>query len=56
MITSESGKGLDLDELAVQFEDGAKFTENIFFSNSKRDKYSKRMRDVIIDMVRLEYI
>lgn len=56
MITNESGNVMDLDEIAAQVENGVEFDENIFINENTRDKYQKRMRDVIIDMSRLQYI
>lgn len=65
MITTERGTGLDLDELAANFEKGkennfedSKDLEafNSFISDNSRNKFNKRLRDVIVDMVRLEYI
>lgn len=69
IITQESGSGLDLDVLAEQMEemkakdfmkDDSKDTMKDFdffnSSESSRVKLHKRLRDVVIDMVRLEYI
>lgn len=65
MITTEQGNGLDLDELAVNFEkgkennfeDGKDFEAfNSFISDNSRNKFNKRLRDVVVDMVRLGYI
>lgn len=52
MLTSVQGNAVDLDDLA----NGGKFDVNIFISDSSRSKFKKRLRDVIFDMVRLEYI
>lgn len=60
MITSEVGSGIDMDgiggsaTLSTSNEDGAHF--NHFISDGSRTKLNKRLRDVIFDMVRLEYI
>lgn len=56
MITTEQGNGINLDELAEDVEKGKKFEENVFVSEKSRNKFNERMRDVIIDMVRLNYI
>lgn len=50
MITSESGSGLDLDDMG----DGT--NSDNFISEKSRNQLHKRLRDVIIDMARLEYI
>lgn len=52
MITSEIGSGLDLD--AIDQTGGT--DANGFISQRSQIKLMERLRDVIIDMVRLEYI
>lgn len=56
MITSEIGSGLDLDGIGNQStnEDGA--NADSFISHGSRTKLMNRLRDVIVDMVRLQYI
>lgn len=57
MITSEIGSGLDLDAIggtAESNEDGS--NSNNFISDGSKTSLMQRLRDVIIDMVRLEYI
>lgn len=56
MITTEQGNGVNLDELAEDVEKGKHFEDNVFISEKSRNKFNERMRDVFIDMVRLEYI
>lgn len=64
MITTEQGNGVDLDELATKFEKSKENIENStdldafesFFSENSRSKFNKRMRDVVVDMVRLGYV
>lgn len=65
MITTEKGNGLDLDELCVNFEknkennikDSKELDAfNSFISENSRNKFNKRLRDVVIDMVRLGYV
>ncbi|XP_055296576.1 uncharacterized protein LOC129565584 [Sitodiplosis mosellana] len=65
MITTDRGNGLDLDELAVKFEKNKEnnFENkedldafNSFISDNSRIKFNKRLRDVVIDMVRLGYV
>lgn len=52
MITSDSGCGLDLDGM----KDDEGTDSNDFISEKSRMKLNERLRDVISDMVRLEYI
>lgn len=54
MITSDAGSGLDLDGMGNEAEEGT--DSNNFISEKSRNALKKRLRDVIIDMVRLEYI
>lgn len=65
MITSDKGSIVDLDEIANNVEKGkeSNFENNkdldVFdslFSENSRQKFNKRLRDVVVDMVRLEYI
>lgn len=56
MITSEIGSGLDLDGMGDQSSNKDGANANDFISNRSRIKLMERLRDVIIDMVRLEYI
>lgn len=52
MITSTIGSGLDLDGIGNKDSTNS----NNFISDGSRTKLMSRLRDVIIDMVRLEYI
>lgn len=57
MITSEEGSGLDLDGIGdskATNDDGP--DSNNFISHGSHIKLMERLRDVIIDMVRLGYI
>lgn len=56
MMTSESGNGIDLDEISEDLSNGKEVNENIFISESSMKKFNKRLHDVVADMVRLEYI
>ncbi|XP_055296577.1 uncharacterized protein LOC129565586 [Sitodiplosis mosellana] len=65
MITTDRGNGLDLDELAVKFEKNKEnnFENkedldafNSFISDNSRNKFNKRLRDVVGDMARLGYV
>lgn len=53
----EGGKGVDLDKAADSMDnlDNVDILGAIFSENSRRE-FHKRLRDVVIDMVRLEYI
>lgn len=55
MLTSESG-GVDMDELASELTTDTKSISNKFITSKSQNKLEKRLRDVIADMVRLEYI
>lgn len=56
MITS-GGTGLDLDEISEDLNSGKLPDENPFMSDSAAlNRFNKRVRDVVADMVRLEYI
>lgn len=56
MMTSQDGIAADLDEFAEQLKDGQKLDENTYISERTRHILDKRLRDVVIDMARLEYI
>ncbi|XP_037028754.1 uncharacterized protein LOC119068987 [Bradysia coprophila] len=56
MITSEQGNGINLDVLADRFENGSSDNQNIFITDRSRENFNKRMRDVVTDMERLNYI
>lgn len=56
MITAEEGTSPDLDELAINMSENREMDVNVFLTNNSKDEYNKRLRDVIIDMVRLDYL
>lgn len=56
VVTTESGNGADLDEVSEQYTNGRPPTTNIFITDKTRNNFEKRLRDVIVDMARLEYI
>lgn len=64
MITTDRGNGIDLDEMAAKFEKSKETNfENddlgvfdSFISDNSRNKFNKRLRDVVVDMVRLGYV
>lgn len=57
IITAERGKSIDLDEFAEDFAKNENTDAfNSYISDNSREKFNKRMRDVVIDMVRLGYV
>lgn len=56
IITSETGSGLDLDGMGDDASNGDGTNSDNFISEKSRNKLNKRLRDVVIDMDRLDYI
>lgn len=57
IITTERGIAIDLDEIANDLENSKNADIfDTFISENSRNKFNKRMRDVVVDMVRLGYI
>lgn len=56
MLTSDSGSGIDLDEVAGDVQNGKEMDANMFISNESQKRFNRRLKEVIVDMVRLEYI
>lgn len=56
MITSDSGSPVDMDGLSDAIKNGEEIDANIFVSVESLNRLNKRLRDVVADMVRLEYI
>lgn len=56
IITADSGNVVDMDEMMEKFKDGEDFDANVFISHESQKRLNKRLRDVVIDMVRLNYI
>lgn len=56
IITSEEGTAPDLDQLANSLSEKRDTGVNLFGTNNSKDEFNKRMRDVVIDMVRLDYL
>lgn len=56
MVTSDGGNAIDLDKIADDVKNGTELDANVFISNKSLTKLNKRLRDVIVDMVRLKYI
>lgn len=52
VITRDNGDSIDLNEFGNQVESG----RPLFVTEESLPKYEKRLRDVIVDMERLEYI
>lgn len=55
VLTSESDYGLDFDEIAESVESG-KPISNILITDSTFKELNQRLRDIVDDMVRLNYI
>lgn len=56
VITADEGCGIDLDEVAADMSNGKEMDANIFISDKSLTKLNKRLRDVVVDMARFEYI
>lgn len=56
LITLEEGITPDLDEVANGFAENRELDLNIFITDNSKDEFNKRVRDVVIDMVRLDYL
>lgn len=57
MLTTDSGHAIDIDKVANDIDSGKETSgTHIFISDKSRSKLDERMRDVIVDMARLEYI
>lgn len=56
IITSSDGHAVDMDELCEKIKEGENVDGGVFVSEESRQRFTKRLHDVIIDMVRLDYI
>lgn len=56
MITADSGTVVDMDDLFDDVNNGKEVDANVFVSDESKKRLNKRLRDVVIDMVRLNYI
>lgn len=56
MITSDSGNAVDLDGLSDAIKNGEDVDQSVFVSEASLNRLNRRLRDVVADMVRLEYI
>lgn len=56
IITADSGNVVDMDDIMDKFNNGEEFDSNVFISQNSQTRFTKRLRDVVIDMIRLNYI
>lgn len=56
LITSEEGAAPNLDDLANKIQENGEMDENVFITDNTKDELNKRLRDVVVDMVRLNYL
>lgn len=56
MLTAEGGHTVDIDAMCDDIKDGKDIDGSVFVSDESKKRLVKRLRDVIIDMVRLNYI
>lgn len=56
IVTADGGSGVNLDELATDIKNGKEMDVNVFVSDNSLTKLNKRLRDVVVDMERLQYI
>lgn len=58
IILADKGQGVDLDEATNNSEHykDTEISDPFFITESSRSKFKKRLRDVVVDMVRLGYI
>lgn len=56
MMTSDGSNAIDLDKISDDVKNGTELDANVFISNKSLTKLNKRLRDVVVDMVRLDYI
>lgn len=56
ILTADEGKQLNLDDVANQCNDGGELSFASILTEESKIKYHQRLRDVIVDMVRLEYV
>lgn len=56
MITADDRNGINIDELCDEINSGKEVDTKVFISEQSEKKLNKRLRDVVVDMVRLEYI
>lgn len=56
IITKDGGLEVNLDSLAEDVNSGKELDPSIFMTDASTKRFNERLRDVIIDMVRLDYI
>lgn len=56
MITADSGKIVDMDNVFDDINNGKDVDASLFISEASRLRLNKRLRDVVVDMDRLNYI
>lgn len=56
VMTNESGNGANLDQVAEQYKNGLPSRGSSFITDKTRSNFEKRLRDVVVDMLRLGYI
>lgn len=56
MMTADGSNAIDMDKISDDLKNGGEMDATVFISNKSVTELNKRLRDVIVDMVRLEYI
>lgn len=56
ILTSDDGHAVDMDDMCEKIKNGIVVDGSEFVSDESRTRLAVRLRDVIIDMVRLDYI
>lgn len=57
LLTKDGGQDIDLDGISDAVKSGeVDLNTNMFMTDSSTKRFNKRLREVVIDMARLEYI
>lgn len=56
LSAADKGNVVDMDEMFEDLNNGKEIDSSVFVSEASRNRLNKRLRDVIVDMVRLNYI
>lgn len=56
MITADSGTVVDMDDMFDEINKGKEVDSSAFISDASSKRLNKRLRDVVVDMFRLNYI
>lgn len=56
MITADRGNVVDMDDLFNDINNGKEVDASVFITEASQLRLNKRLRDVVVDMVRLNYI